>query len=485
MIYLYGMPQPVLGKRVRYHRKRAGLTLEALGASIGRPASYLSQLENGLTTPQDEAIECLANALGCALADLTDPTPPTPRDALEIAVLQNQDDPSYCELGLAHLKPSASMPDQWLEHLVAVYEALKAAEATAAVRPGDDHRQAHNALRQHMRERNNYFADIEREATRVLSKVGYSGGPITERYLTDVVEYFGFGIVRTQGLPDSTRSITDLRNRRIYIPQRNELESAAARSVVLQALGSFVLGHRDSDDVADYLRQRVESNYFAGAVLSPERQAVQALRDAYERQDLSVDDFRQTFYISYEMAAHRLTNLVTEHLDLTLHFIRADQEGVVWKAYENDDIPISTDADGTVEGQRVCRHWGTRQAFTSTEAYDVHYQWTETDRGDYWCATYVEPERSPALSVTIGTDADQAHYFRGSDTGRRSRSNCPSAVCCRQPKTDQRQRWRGAARPSARDRSQFLSGLPAERPAFSTFPGVDMVEVFDFLDRHA
>ena len=479
------MPQPVLGKRVRYHRRQAGLTLDGLSDAVGRPASYLSQLENGLNDPRASLIERLAEALDCTQEDLTDPAPPTRRDELEIAVEQHQQQARYGELNLPHFKPTTRTPDEVLEHLCALYQTLLAADEAAAVRPGDDQRLANNQLRQEMRDQNNYFGDIEAEAQRVLALTGYDGGPISERILTDVVAHFGFTIERIQDLPDSTRSITDQRARKIYIPQRNKLTTRAARSVVLQTLGHFVLGHRDTDDFADYVRQRVESNYFAGALLAPEKAAVRFLRAAYDRKDISVEDLREVFYISYEMAAHRLTNLATEHFGITLHFIRSDDEGVIWKAYQNDDVPMPADVDGTVEGQRLCRMWGTRQAFTSKEAFDMYYQWTETNEGDYWCVTYIEPDRSPSHAVTVGTDAEQAQYFRGSDTEQRLVSRCPSPSCCREPRPTQSQRWRGAAWPSARDRSHVLSGLPAERPDFSKFPGVDMVEVFEFLDRHS
>ncbi len=115
----------------------------------------------------------------------------------------------------------------------------------------------------------------------------------------------------------------------------------------------------------------------------------------------------------------------------------------------------------------------------------MHYQWTETNDGEYWCVTYIEPDRSPPHAVTVGTDANQAQFFRGSDTDQRLVSKCPSPACCREPRPDQSHRWRGAAWPSARDRSHVLSGLPAERPEFSKFPGVDMVLVYQFLDRHS
>jgi predicted transcriptional regulator/DNA-binding XRE family transcriptional regulator len=479
------MPQPVLGKRVRHFRREAGMTLDTLSEAVGRPASYLSQLENGLNDPRASLIEQLAEALDCSQEDLTDPTPPTKRDQLEIEVDLHQQDPRYQELNLPQLKPSTRTPDDVLEHLSSLFKALVSAEAAAAVRPGDDQRQANNQLRQQMRQRNNYYADIEDEAERVLRVVGYEGGPLSERIVTDLVGHYGFTIERVQGLPDSTRSITDQRARKIYIPQRNMLTTRAARAVVLQTLGHFVLGHRDSDDFATYLRHRVEANYFAGALLAPQSAAVRFLRAAYDRKDISVEDFREVFYISYEQAAHRLTNLATEHFGLTLHFIRSDHEGVVWKAYENDGVPIPADPDGTVEGQRLCRMWGTRQAFGSEDAFDMYYQWTETAAGDFWCVTYLDPDRSPPHAVTVGANADHAEYFRGSDTTNRLVSRCPSPSCCREPRPTHSQRWRGAAWPSAKDRSHVLSGLPAERPDFSKFPGVDMVEVYDFLERQS
>ena len=321
----------------------------------------------------------------------------------------------------------------------------------------------------------------------MLSAVDYPGrGPVSEGMLIAMAENCGFTIDRVRDLPSTARSVADQRNRVIYIPQRDDLATRGARSVVLQTLGHFVLGHRDSDNFLDYVRQRVESNYLAAAVLALEAAAVDHLVHAKEQRDISVEDIKELFYISYEMAAHRLTNLATEHLDITLHFMRSDNEGVVWKAYENDDVPLPTDPFGGFEGQRLCREWGTRQAFHSDDAYALHYQYTDTAAGEFWCVTYVEADRTPAHAITVGTDSRQARYFRGSDTARRTSSACPDPSCCREPHASQRQRWATVAWPSARDRSHILSGLPtAARDPFSRFPGVDLVEVYGFLDRRS
>lgn len=479
------MVQPLLGKNVRHHRKKGGLTLDALSSKVARPASYLSQLENGKIDPRSSLIEQLARIFGCSVDDLTSQQPATRRDELELFIASAQTDARFASLNLPYFKPATRTPDAVLEHMAALYGALGEADQRASVSQGDDQRTANLSLRDEMRQKNNYFANIEAEAGRALRGSGYEGtGPVTEGKLAEIAEFYGFKISRVRDLPNSARSVTDQRNRTIYIPQRDVLTSRPARSVVLQTLGHFVLGHRDPQNFAEYVRQRVESNYFAAAILAPEEPAVKFLRDAYDRQDLSPADLREAFFLSFEMAAHRMTNLATEHLDLTLHFMRSDEEGVVWKAYENDDVPLPTAADGTFEGQRLCRQWGTRQAFEAEDGYDLHYQWTSTSKGDFWCVTFVESDRRPMHAITVGTDAKQAKYFRGSDTEFQMTSQCPDPSCCREPDGRQRERWRGVAWPSARDRSHVLSGLPGARPAFDKFPGVDMVDVFNFLDRH-
>jgi XRE family transcriptional regulator, fatty acid utilization regulator len=255
--------------------------------------------------------------------------------------------------------------------------------------------------------------------------------------------------------------------------------------VIAQTLGHFALGHTDPIDFEGYVRQRVEANYFAGAMLAPEDPVVRVLAEAKAGEDISVEDLGEMFYISYEMAAHRLTNLITHHLGIPIHFQRSDAEGLLWKAYENDGVLLPSDADGTIEGQRLCRWWSSRQAFESEDSYSLHYQYTETPTGTFWCATHIGVERERGDAVTVGTVEESAHWFRGSDTSRRRVSTCPDPACCRRPPPDAARRWEGVAWPSARDHSHFVSGLPTDTVVFSPHPGVDLTDVYGFLDRHA
>jgi predicted transcriptional regulator len=377
------------------------------------------------------------------------------------------------------LKASAKIPDLALEHILSLFGQLKGREqVTMATR--EEARIANAELRAEMRERGNYFEEIEKIAAEAVAAAGYSGGGFTEGTTQAMARHFGFTVHRSRDLPSAVRSLTDLRNRRIYIPQRDSISVRASRSVVLQTLGHFALEHPEPTDFADFLRQRVEANYFAGAALMPEVSVVPFLQRAKIERNLSVADIRDSFYVSYEMAAHRFTNLATRHLDIPVHFVRSDENGIIWKAYENDDVPFPKNSVGAIEGQRLCREWGTRQAFKSDDRYSIRFQYTDTPAGTFWCATRVEDSPEPPYAVTVGVAFKDAQFFRGRDTNHRSASQCPDGLCCRRPSDELAARWDGWAFPSVRPNSHVLAAMPVE-----TIPGVDTTEIYEFLDHHA
>ena len=476
----------ILGARIRDARRRRGATLADVSALVGRPAPYLSQLENGKVEPKLSLLTELAESLQTTTADLLDPTPPDRRAELEIGVARAQDDPRYASLGLPYLKPSAKVGDDVLEHVLALWNVIADREDDPNDEPDQrrfaDHARAANiSLRTEMRARDNYFSEIESVANATLQRAGYGGtGPISERVLTEIAAIHGFTIERVSAIPRTARSITDTRDRIIFIPDRGGLRIRQARSVVLQTLGHFVLEHVDTTDFGEYLRQRIESNYFAAAVLAPEAPAVDFLREAQKQKDISVEDLKEVFYISYEMAAHRFTNLATRHLDIPCHFLRTDSEGVINKAYENDGIVFPAASDGGLEGQRVPRQWGSRQAWNAHGSFLLHSQFTVCDEDEYFCTTYIETEtdRLPH-AISLGTTSQYAPAFRGADTLRREFARDREI----EPDPQLVAEWRDIAWPSAAERSHVLSALPPSEREFSPFPGIDLLDVYRFLER--
>nr|GID82156.1 hypothetical protein Ade03nite_10800 [Actinoplanes derwentensis] len=455
------------------------MTLEQLSAAVGRAPSQLSLIENGKREPKLSVLQSIASALGVPMQDLLRPEAPSRRAGLEIELARAQQSPGYAALGLPAVKTGRRLPADALESLIGLHRELGRVLTEQSATP-EVARRANAQLRADMRQRDNYFAEIEAAAAEVLRSVRHATGPLSQRGILDIAAQIGFSLHYVNDLPASTRSVTDLKNRRIYLPQVASGKGHDPRAVVLQTLGHFVLGHADPAGYGDFLRQRVEVNYFAAALLMPEKFAVDFLAAAKADRALAIDDFRDAFGVSYETAAHRFTNLATHHFGIPVHFARVHETGIVYKAYENDNVRFPSDVTGAIEGQPVCRKWASRTVFEAEDPYSSFYQFTDTTAGTYWCTVHVESTRAGEFSVTVGTPYEHARWFRGGDVSGRTVSNCPDPDCCRRPPAHLVDRWSGNAWPSARVHSHLLAALPP-----GTFPGVDNRDVYDFLDRRA
>lgn len=472
-------PDPLtIGRRLRHVRTEAGRTLSEVAGQVGMSPSALSLIENGKREPRLSVLSALADSLGVALSDLLSTAPPTRRAALEIRLERAQRTDAYQQLGLPRVKISPRLPTEALEALVGMHEAMSSAQSDRAATP-EEARRANAQLRERMRAAGNYFGDIELEAEDLMTAIKHGGGPIGRAQVDRIAAHLGYELVHTSDLPGSTRTVTDTRHRRIYLPQP-EAGQHDSRSLALQALGHLVLGHRVPNSYADFLSQRVEINYFAAALLIPQRDAVPRLLEAKKAKDIAIEDLRDAYAVSYETAAHRFTNLATEHLDIPVHFMRISREGVIYKAYENDGITFPHDTSGAIEGQRVCREWTARQVFLQPDLSQAYQQYTDTRSGTYWCTAAVDRTRNGLFSVNVGVRFQDVKWMRGRETTSRSRSRCPDPRCCTQPPTDLSERWLGNAWPSARAHSHLLAAMPP-----GVFPGVDDTEVYTFLERHA
>jgi len=331
-----------------------------------------------------------------------------------------------------------------------------------------------------MRERDNYLPDIEKLAEKQLKAAGHVSGALTHRTVSVMAEQLGFELIYVNDLPHSARSVTDLEHGRIYLPPASIPGGHGLRSMALQAMAHRLLGHTPPTDYADFLQQRLEINYYAACCLMPETNAVAFLQQAKKDRNLAVEDFRDAFGVTHEAAGMRMTNLLTHHLGIRLHFLRVDGSGAITRVYENDDLPLPSDVTGSVDGQIACRRFAARAAFAEQNRTTEYYQYTDTPSGTFWCSTQTGTTSDGEFSITVGVPFDDAKWFRGRETGKRAVSTCPDESCCRRPPDDVRNRWEGKAWPSARVHMQMFSPLPR-----GAFPGVDDNEVYSFLDRHA
>lgn len=470
----------VLGRRIRHARTRAGLTLRELAAATGSTTSQLSLVENGRREPRLSLLTAIGAALDVTVGDLLTPEPPPDRRAeLEIALERAQRSPLFASLGVPAVRTGRRLPMDALESLVALHAELDR-RARAVIATPMEARRINTELRVEMQQQNNYLPHIEEIAEEWVRGAGYSGGALTHRQVAMMAERLGFTIIHVDDLPHSTRTVTDLRNGRIYLPPASIPGGYGLRSLALQAMAHRIFGHTRPGSYGDFLRQRQEIAYFTACCLLPRFAAVEHLTAKKRDKDLAMEDFRDAFGVTHHSAAQRFTNLATEHLDIPVHFIRAGDDGALYRGYENDGVPLPTDASGAIEGQPLCRKWAARAAFERRNRTTEFAQYTDTPAGTYWCSTQTGTGRESEFSITLGVPFAQAKWFRGRETTRRAASTCPDEGCCRRPAAELTERWREHSWPSAKMHAHVLSPLPS-----GSFPGVDDTEVFEFLDSHA
>lgn len=468
-----------LGHRIRHQRLAHGYTLDDLGAIVGVAGSQLSLIENGKREPKLSLLQAIAVATDTDVTDLLSPEPPNRRAALELELARAQSSTVFRRLGIPPVKPGKTMADETIESVLGLHRELQRREREAIATP-EEARRANTEQRLRMRAQRNYLPEIEKLAEKQLAAAGHGSGALKHRTVGIMAEQLGFELIYVNDLPHSARSVTDLENGRIYLPPASIPGGHGLRSMALQAMAHRMLGHQPPTDYAEFLWQRLEINYFAACCLMPETASIAFLDQAKKDRNLAVEDFRDAFGVTHEAAAMRMTNLLTEHFEIPLHFLRVDGSGAINRVYENDGLPLPEDVTGSVEGQIACRRFLARSAFEEHNRTTEHYQYTDTPAGTFWCSTQTGTTADGEFSVTVGVPFDDARWFRGRETPKRAVSRCPDESCCRRPPADVTARWAGKAWPSARVHQQMFSPLPR-----GAFPGVDDGEVYAFLERHA
>ena len=383
-----------LGRRVRHLRKAAG-------HDPGRPEcrrrdrpAAAEPDRKRQARAQARPAPALAAALGVGIDQLLGAEPPSRRAALEIELERYQRSPLYESLELPKIRISSRLPMDVLESMVGLQHELERRLNEQVATP-EEARRANSELRAEMRERNNYFPEYRGARRRRCSAVGgHTSGPLSHHVIADIAGHLGFSLHHVGDLPHSTRSVTDLKNRRIYLTQK---PAVGPRPPFGAAAGAGPLRPGPPDaarTTADFLMQRVATNYFAAALLMPEQATVEFLQKAKAAKEIAVEDIRDAFAVSYETAAHRFTNLATQHLGIRTPLPEDPQERHHLQGLRERRRDVPADHTGAIEGQPSCRNWTSRVVFDVPDKFRAYNQYTDTPAGTYWCTARTERHSS-------------------------------------------------------------------------------------------
>src|SRR6187402_1542250 len=258
-----------IGRRIRQLRTERGMTLDELASAVDRAPSQLSMIENGRREPKLTQLRTIARALGTSLDALLESEPLDERSTLEIALERAMRGQTFQALGIPPFRIGKTVPNEALAAMLALQGEIDRLRDERAATP-EEARRANVALRRLMRTQNNHFPELEEQARTLLAAVDHPGGPLTQRTASNIAAHLGFTLHYVPDLPQTTRSVADIKNGRLYLSSR-VASKGDPRTAVLQALSSRILGHTEPTSYAEFLRQRVETNYLTGALLIPEQ----------------------------------------------------------------------------------------------------------------------------------------------------------------------------------------------------------------------
>ncbi|MBX3127249.1 MAG: DUF2083 domain-containing protein [Polyangiaceae bacterium] len=453
-----------VGARLRELRLERGLTQSDFARRLAISPAYLSLIEKGRRTVQlpllwkalellDEEPEPFMRRLGDepvehSLAQLLDEpllrSLDLDRDALSALSAEPQAASTIAALFNLY-KNARGQLDTLLQHL-SREEAGRKARAGAPEELGDatlrfDYSPL-DEVADFVQSRQNYFAVLEDAALSVRVDNGL-GSRVTSVELERALAALG---VRIEPLAVArTGSVI-----RRYDPAAGVLGLADTLSEgrrkfdLAHIVGLRLLEERGllSDILGQYRGRHVEAprlikvhlaNYFAGALLMPYESF---FRDA-QTSRYDVERLSRVYEMSYEAAAHRLTNLSDpKRRGVPMHFLRVDVAGNISKRYAATGLVVPS-ALGS------CPKWVVHTTFLTPSQITKQFS-VMPDSTAFFCFARISSHpvrgslvKGTVYSIGLGTRAEDAHHLAYAedqpawDKDRAERIGVPVGVTCR------------------------------------------------------
>ena len=390
-----------------------------------------------------------------------------------------QRDPLYAALGLPPLRAGPRLPTDVLEHILGLYGELRR-KSERGPRPRRRPAPPTPSCGADSASRATTSPRSSGSPPRRSTPVGYPGtGALSQRVLLDIAAHFGFTVHYVQDLPPSVRSVTDLRNRRIYLePEQlgmprpphdpaadpRPLRARPRRAARLRRLpapahrGQLLRRRRARCPSRPPVPLPARGQGGPGAVGGgPAGRVRRLLRDGraplHQPGDPPPRPAGATSSATTRAARSTRRTRTTGWCSPPTRRGRSRGSGCA----------------GSGRGGR-CSRSSTSRSTTSTRT-------RPRAPTSAVASTSVQPEG--AFAITLGVPYRESRWFRGRETQDRTKSHCPTRTAA-PPAGAAGPALGGIAWPSPRANSHVLAALPP-----GSFPGVDEADVYTFLDRHA
>jgi transcriptional regulator with XRE-family HTH domain len=364
----------IFGMKVRQARMEEGMTLSEFASQCDLSPSYVTEIEKGRKYPRADKIMKIADALGKEYDDLVSiklaPTLTYLESTLASNMLQRF---PFDEFGLEAgdlVNLLTREPEKASALLHAILDMIRRYDVSE-----EDFLRA--TLRSYQEIHENYFPDIEEAILDFLADFGEAYGisddePVSlEALEAMVINEFGYELdYETIGEFEELSAF-----RSVFVPGKpprllinDKLYQRQVKFLLARELGYKYLNLKERsqtstpDEVKSFqqLLNDFRAAYFSGALLIP-RKAILADLNAFFGMSTwnpqMLDDMLSKYNVTPEMLFYRFSELIPQHFDVQIHFLRFHQEGDTFRLIKHLNMNQLLVPGGIGLQEHYCRRW--------------------------------------------------------------------------------------------------------------------------------
>lgn len=364
----------IFGMKVRQARMEEGMTLSEFAVRCELSPSYVTEIEKGRKYPRADKIMKIADALGKEYDDLVSiklaPTLTYLESTLSSNMLQRF---PFDEFGLEAgdlVNLLTREPEKASALLHAILDMIRRYDVSE-----EDFLRA--ALRSYQEIQENYFPDIEDAVLSFLDDYGAKYGvtddePVSIEVLEEIVtKEFGYELDFTT--IGEFEDLTAFRS--IFVPGKpprllingrlfpRQVKFLLAREIGFKYLNIKERSQTSTPDEVKSFQQLLNdfrAAYFSGALLIPRKAILADLKaffamETWDPQPL--DDMLAKYDVTPEMLFYRFSELIPQHFDIQIHFLRFHQEEEKFRLIKHLNMNQLLVPGGIGLREHYCRRW--------------------------------------------------------------------------------------------------------------------------------
>ena len=360
----------IFGMKVRKARTEMDMSLSAFAKEAGLSASYLTEIEKGRKYPKRDKILKIAEVTGKDYDELVsirlDPSLKYLESALQSPLLSEFPfDEFGVELG-SLVDVLTNAPDKTSALIQALFDIGRRYDMK------EEHF-LHAAMRSLQEMYDNHFPEIEESAEITIKQHSFSTPPTQEELENVLINDMGYDIDYDLLLKDSVlaglRSVL-VKGKRPRLLINNRLTKGQQKFLMAREIGMRALKLKDRAhtsppleiDSFDQVLNNFKASYFAGAIMMPREAILADLETFFELETFQPEHIMaimNKYEASPEMLCYRISELVTHHFGIDIHFLRFNDGGGRYQLIKHlnmNNLPLPA---GTALREHYCRRWLT------------------------------------------------------------------------------------------------------------------------------